>query len=117
MSGVCGAMSGEGGWNRSGFRTAGGEGGAGKWLSIFLGGAFFLTMVRRRRVDADRLCFQVGSHRFFLMVWRECIRAGWSMTHKMPLDFCVDTKVKLKTGTTKNVNVKSVKINQCSAKM
>lgn len=39
------------------------------------------------------------------------------MTHKMPLDFCVDTKVKLKTGTTKNVNVKSVKINQCSAKM
>ena len=83
----------------------------------FFGGAFFLTMVRRRRVDADRLCFQVGSHRFFLMVWRECIRAGWSMTHKMPLDFCVDTKVKLKTGTTKNVNIKSVKINQCSAKM
>ena len=31
----------------------------------FFWGAFFLTMVRRRRVDADRLCFQVGSHRFF----------------------------------------------------
>ena len=54
---------------------------------------------------------------FFLMVWRECIRAGWSMIHKMPIDFCVDTKVKLKTGTTKNVNIKSVKINQCSVKM
>ena len=65
MSGVCGAMSGEGGWNRSGFRTAGGEGGAGKWLTIFLG-AFFLTMVGRRRADADRLCLQVGPRRFFL---------------------------------------------------
>lgn len=39
------------------------------------------------------------------------------MTHMMRFDFCADTKVKLKNGTAKNVNVKSVKINQWGIKM